>query len=243
VLLVALLLPIAVYLLILAQINRRPRALMVSGPWDFAGVVFAAAGFLLFGGPAILSSLSLNETWRRFWLLGRDSSGLTNDDLLYTLRLALFGLYFAGVVTAVSLLLWRRRRVTAIYNVDAAVIEGVLGETFERWRLPYVQTGNVLTFEPEASDDVGDKARGANLVDRTTTLEVEVAAGMNHATLRWDPPDSRLRREVETQLARALAQTPAPDGNVGDWLLLVSGVLFFLLLVGLTVLTVVWVLR
>jgi hypothetical protein len=243
VLLLALLLPIAVYLLVLAQINRRPRALLVSGPWDFAGVLFAASGFLLFGGPAILTSLSLNETWRRFWLLGRDSSGLSNDDLLYTLRLVLFALYFAGMVAAASVLLWKRRRLTAVYNVDPAVIETVLGETFERWRLPFVQTGNVLTFEPESAALSAEKAPAAALVDQTTTLEVEVSAGMNHATLLWDPPDSRLRREVETQLGRTLAQTPAPASNVGDWLLLVSGGLFFLLLVGLTVLTLLWVLR
>jgi hypothetical protein len=47
---VALALPLAVYLLVLAWINRGRRALMVSGPWDFAGILFAASGFLLFGG-------------------------------------------------------------------------------------------------------------------------------------------------------------------------------------------------
>ena len=42
---------LAIYLLILGAINRRQHPLMVYGPWDFAGVLFAASGFLLFGGP------------------------------------------------------------------------------------------------------------------------------------------------------------------------------------------------
>src|SRR5207253_5362219 len=117
----------------------------------FAGLLFAASGFLLLGGPALLSSLSLNETWRRFWLLAKDEPGITQEDLLLTVRLVLFALYFVLVVGGAAFLLWRRRRMTAIYNVDPAVVETVLGQVLERWQLSFVQIGNVLTFEPEAS--------------------------------------------------------------------------------------------
>ncbi|MBI1917544.1 MAG: hypothetical protein HYS12_22835 [Planctomycetes bacterium] len=256
-LLLAFLLPLAVYLVVLAHINRRPRAVLVSGPWDFAGLLFAASGFLLLGGPALLSSLSLNETWRRFWLFAKDEPGITQDDLLLTVRIVLFALYFVLVVGGAAFLLWRRRRMTAIYNVDPAVVETVLGQVLERWQLPFVQTGNVLTFEPEASA-VPAPAPGApvparpegtpaltaappgNLIERTTTLAVDVAPAMCHVTLTWDPADSLLRREVEGQLGRALADTPAPPSAVGEWMLLVAYSLFFLILLGLTVLTLFW---
>jgi len=262
-LLLAFLLPIAIYLVILAHINRRSRALMVSGPWDFAGLLFAASGFLLLGGPALLSSLSLNETWRRFWLLGKDTPGITQEDLLLTVRMVLFVLYFLLVVGGCAFLLWRRRRMTAIYNVEPTVVETVLSQVLERWQLPFVQTGNVLTFEPEtAPTPVGPTpvapapgslgaaagepptltaAPPVNLVERTTTLEVDVSPGMCHVTLIWDPAESLLRREVEGQLERALAETPAPASAVGEWMLLIAYSLFFLILLGLTILTLFWI--
>jgi hypothetical protein len=260
-LLLALALPPAVYLLVLARINRRPRALMVSGPWDFAGILFAASGFLLFGGPALLSSLSLNEGWRNFWLRGRRPLALAQEDVLFTVRIVLFVLYFVAVVAGSALLLWRRRRLTSIYNVDPAVIETALGETVERWQLPFVQTGNLLTFEPGAGasatavtavahvpggsgDGLGKAvAAPASLVDRRTTLEVDVHSALCHVTLLWDPPDSRLRREVEVHLRRTLAQAPAPANPASDWLLIAAYFLFFLVLVGVSVLLFLWILR
>src|ERR1700758_3195552 len=46
--------PIALYCLILGMINRRPHPVMVSGSWDFFGLLLAASGLLLFGGPTVL---------------------------------------------------------------------------------------------------------------------------------------------------------------------------------------------
>jgi hypothetical protein len=267
-LLLAFLFPVAVYLLVLAHLNRRPRATMVPGAWDFAGILLAASGFLLFGGPALLTSLSRNERWRGFWLQGRGGPGLTDEDGLITVRIVLFALYFVAVVVGAGLLLWRRRRTTSIYNVDPAVVEAVLGQTLEHWQVPFVQAGNVLTFEPDAdagqkrprpsADPLAAYAPGAHLaaspegnhapagvappalLDRPVTLEVDVAPSLCHVTLTWDPPDSLLRREVETQLDRALAETPAPASAVGDWMLIVAYALFFLVLLGLTVLALLW---
>jgi hypothetical protein len=201
-----------------------------------------------------LSSLSLNEGWRNFWLRGRRPLALAQEDILFTVRIVLFVLYFVAVVAGSALLLWRRRRLTSIYNVDPAVIETALGETVERWQLPFVQTGNLLTFQPGAGvrgpsavtsgDGLGKAvAAPASLVDRTTTLEVDVNSALCHVTLLWDPPDSRLRREVEAHLRRTLAQAPAPANPASDWLLIAAYFLFFLMLVGVSVLLFLWVLR
>ena len=80
-------------------------------------------------------------------------------------------------------------------------------------------------------------------MERTVTLEVDVNPALCHVTLLWHPPDSRLRREVESHLAHALAQTPAPASPASDWLLIAAYFLFFLMLVGVSVLLFLWVLR
>src|SRR6516225_1457399 len=74
--LLAFLLPFSIYLSILGSINRRRHPVMVSGVTDFIGILFAASGFLLFGGPGILTGLG--EEWRMFWLIGKPpGSGAT----------------------------------------------------------------------------------------------------------------------------------------------------------------------
>src|SRR5271154_6686602 len=48
--------PVAAYCLFVAMLNSRHHPTMISGPWDFAGVLFALSGFLLAGGPAMLGA-------------------------------------------------------------------------------------------------------------------------------------------------------------------------------------------
>src|SRR5262245_56643588 len=124
-LLVLVLFPIAVYLSILGWINRRSRGLLLSGSWDFAGILLAASGFLLFGGPALLDSLSQTDAWRGLWVLGRREDGLF-EERFGGGRIILFAGYFFLVVAGSAWVLWRRRRLTALYNVDPGLIETVL---------------------------------------------------------------------------------------------------------------------
>src|SRR5262245_57274805 len=105
------------YLLILGGINRRQHPLMVSGVWAFIGILFAASGFLLFGGPAILSILTMSERWRGFWLLGK-SPASSGDAQFMQAWVFLAILYFALVIVGSGMLLWRQRQLTSIYNVE-----------------------------------------------------------------------------------------------------------------------------
>jgi hypothetical protein len=236
-LLLAVLFPVAVYLGFLGWLNRRPRGTVVAGPWDFAGILFAASGFLLVGGPALLSSLLGTDTWRDLWLFGRKTAETPAEGWLLVGRTLVFGLYFLLVVVGAALILRRRQRMTAIYNVDPALVEWVLGEAFGRLRVPFVQCGNVLIIDPDqeppASQNGEVQAAGPVVpIDRLTTLEVEASVGLCHVTLLWDPPVSLLRREVEAEVRQAVAARPAPGGAVGDWLLILSAALFFLLMLG-----------
>jgi hypothetical protein len=241
--LLAVLFPIAVYLSVLGWINRRPRGLLLSGRWDFVGVLFAASGLLLLGGPALLSSVCLTEAWRNFWIMGKWSGDAGVEESLALGRAILFGTYFLVVVLSCGLILWRRRRLTALYNVDPAVVERVLGEVFAARQMQFVQMGNVLVIDSErpptlltTAEDGLPAVAPATVIEEPLTLEVEASARMSHVSLWWNPPDSLLRRELEMQLRHALARERAPGGPIGDWLLLASSLLFFLLLLGAGVL-------
>src|SRR5260370_14843850 len=86
--------PLAVYCLVLSVINRRRHPVIVAGSWDFAGVLFAASGFLLLGGRAILTGLY--EQCRLPWLLGQTRS-LQGLGAKWTFLTTLWLLCFARV--------------------------------------------------------------------------------------------------------------------------------------------------
>jgi len=61
---VSLLFPLAFYFLVLGMINRRTEPLMVSGRWDFVGLLCALSGFLLINGPGLIDRLYSREVER-----------------------------------------------------------------------------------------------------------------------------------------------------------------------------------
>jgi hypothetical protein len=257
--LLACLLPLALYLLVLGAVNRRRQPLFVPGPWDFAGILFAASGFLLAGGPALLSSRS--ETWRLFWLYGRGGAAADGVPESYALPAAL---YFLAVLAWAAYLLWRRRELTAVYNADPEAVEKALAEVFDRSGLRPIRSGNLFLFgaapEPEAPtgiqaphhlppgppagtrpDDDGPSL-AAEFAGQTAVLEVDPFALMHHVSLRWDPADVPLRRAVERELARVLERFPPPGPALGDWLTAVGLGLVILTAVGSVALIVLRVL-
>ncbi len=274
--LLAFFLPVAIYLLVLGGINRRRYPLMVSGVWDFIGILFAASGFLLVGGPAILSILSSgSERSRLFWLLGKAGSGQSSDGG-WQAWVFLSVIYFAGVVAGAGWVLWRQRHLTSIYNADPGLVERCLDKIFARLGIQPVRSGSLYLFglagEPShpqrgpghegiqaphylpgpspVRTDAGPQVAvtgsdanttGADFLGQTAILELETFASLRHVTLRWDPVDSLFRQEIESQLARSLAEMPAEESEVGSWLMAISlGLLALLFLGGLLVLLLRW---
>jgi hypothetical protein len=136
--------PLAIYLLILGVINRRRHPLLVSGTWDGIGLLFAASGFLLFAGPAVITSLS--ERWSAYWLFGQTESKLATPEGTWQLWIFLAILYFALVVGGAAFLLWRQRRITSIYNADTHQVERALTRTCEGLGLHPVRSGDLYLF-------------------------------------------------------------------------------------------------
>src|SRR5438876_961395 len=194
--------PLAVYCLVLSAINRRRHPVVVPGPWDFAGVLFAAAGFLLLGGPAILTGTY--EQWRLTWLLGRTRylQGIGEN---WNFWITLWFLYFVSIAACSALVLWRRRAQTSIYNIEPAVFEEVLIQVLDRLGLEWLHQGPrrvLLRFREPPFGNAGS-VMDPILVPRHSqptcpwvTLAVEPFPTMRHVTLHWLCPDEAIRLEV-----------------------------------------------
>lgn len=242
---VVFLVPLGLYLLLLGHLNRQPRPVLVSGTLDFIGILFASSGFLLFGGPAILTGL--NESWRTFWLLGEHRANRESLLAQWQFWVFLSALYYVAVVAGVAVGFWRRRQLTSIYNVEPAVVEGTLEEVCEGCGLSPIRSGNVFVFGPgfEQVPQPGSSAEGIQaphalpmlakragprldvpekpgdeFLGQSAVLEVESFPAMRHVTLRWEPGDSPLRGVVEADLDRRLAVAGAPYHETGLWLTL-----------------------
>ena len=227
---VAFLLPLALYFLALAWVNRRPRPVVVAGTWDFVGVLFAMSGFLLVGGPAMLSSLS--ERWRTVWLLGETSSLPAGLDRYREIWLLVAVGYFSFVVVVSGIVLARRRRLTCVYNVDPPDVEAALDDACRRLGLAPVRSGSLYLF-----GFTSDSASATPRPDEPhAILEVDSSAALHNVSLQWEPHDSPLRSAVEAELRERLARTPAPEGEISAWFNLAGTALLMLSLFVLVVL-------
>ncbi len=136
----AFLFPLAVYCLVLASVNRRRHPVVVSGRWDFLGVVLALSGFLVAGGPAILSNLV--SAWRGSGRLAGVPDPASGYDWRPAVLRVLLAAYFAALVAGVALALRRRRGVTSVYNVDPDRFDEVLGRALDQLGFAWTRAGN-----------------------------------------------------------------------------------------------------
>lgn len=138
--------PLAVYLLILTSINRRPSPVMVPGSWDFLGLLLASSGFLLFGGPCALTGF--NENWRTYWLYSLTARQLRmQPEHWWFFWYFVWALYFVAIIVGSGVVLWRRRRMTSIYNIEPGVFQLSLALACKRLRLGWRQMGKRLLIE------------------------------------------------------------------------------------------------
>jgi hypothetical protein len=208
--------PLGIYCLILGVLNRRDRPLLVSGPWDFAGVLFAASGFLLFVGPAVLSSL--HERWRYYWMFGDTSTGEEMNSLAHYSWLAAWYLYYVIVVGGAAFLLRQRRCLTAIYNITFTDLEIAFARVFERLDIGWTRQGNHYLLKAATG--------------YSAELELEPAATFHHATLHWHDVQPAIRQEIERELEKVLAGMPTPTNYAASWFLSLASLFIFITLLG-----------
>jgi hypothetical protein len=245
----AFLLPLALYLLLLGHFHRRHTPVLVSGAWDFIGLLFAGSGFLLFTGPALVTSLS--HRWRLFWLFGVPPNGGMEWTWYF-----LATCYFALVVGGSAYRFWRVRGQTAVYNAEPDQVETALEMTCEHLGLTLIRSGDVYIFAGAPQTDPatqkttalqteGDHREVTTAVPAARaaegddiTLEVDAFAALRHTTLTWEPPANALRQEFEGELEHVLAESPTPPSDLGGTLFLFGIMLLALTLVGSVALVV-----
>jgi hypothetical protein len=222
---IACLFPLMVYCLAVAWLNQRRTPTLVPGSWDAAGTVLGLSGFLALGGPTILQAL--REGWR---------AGFARDGF-QTLRnfngdpnwpwLLLWWVYIVAVLLGATWAVRARARTTSVYNVDPAVLEGVIARVLDGLGLTWQQRAGVYHLAGRAGDGRG------------CVFETESFPIMSHVTLRWSRDAGLLRREIEMQLAKELDRVETPPTPVAGWFLTAATSIFVFLLGTLALIVIV----
>lgn len=220
--------PLLVYCLVLASLNRRPHPVVVSGPWDFLGMVLGLSGFLVAGGPAVLSNLTTG--WD---VLRRAPDGPAAVSPRQVLLGALLLVYFAVLVAGVVLALRRRRDVTSVYNVDPAAFDEAFGEVLDDLGYSWARAGNRFYLSaraplPAAPGEPPAPAKPSE-GGESVVVEVDPFPLMYHVSVRWGRLGPALRQELEGELARSLAEVPTRANPAGNWFLSAAATLFLLM--------------
>jgi hypothetical protein len=235
--------PVAVYFLILANLNRRSHPVMVSGPWDFSEVLLACSGFLIFGGICVLTGF--NERWRAYWLYGnpRMLRSVTSD--FWYFWLSVIGLYFLLLLAVSIYLLWRRRLATAIYNIELPTLQDYISLTLERLGLDYQQIDQRYFISPpdDSKSDAIQTTETPALARPPSSaqklmLELDNFRVVRHVTLHWSAT-GLLRDEIEAELARNLGEVRNGPNPVAKWMIILAALLFAVMVATLATILVI----
>jgi hypothetical protein len=257
ILLAIFLFPIAVYGLILGLINRRPRPTLVPGSWDCAGLLFACAGVLLLGGPALIAALYSRDL--RAFLAGSPRfSPVPITDLL-----AFYGwmwaIYLTAVIAGSGLLIWWRSRTLSVYNIEPEVFDDILALTLDGLGLEWIRMGDRILVSPRKKASYPDRGPAdalrlvtsehitaeplvtsgpvlpgtgqlaqASSPEEEAVIDIQSFRATRHVTMVWRGPARMLRVEIEKALSRNLEEVRAPYNPAANWFLIAASGLFFL---------------
>jgi hypothetical protein len=232
--------PIALYCQLLASINRGATPVMVRGVWDFAGVLLAASGILLWTAPAMLTTL-YQRSFQRNLAEDVPHSFEAIWELWWLLWAGYYGLLLGGSV----LLLWLRRHTTAIYNIQTDMVESLIAATLQRLGFDFAQNSqqqfliapakslmpnNVATDVTALPASAGQRRAPIGVeaapAPSSAALEIETFASMCHVTLHWYETSPRIRREIEDELRKSLAAARPADNPAALWQLGIGILLF-----------------
>jgi hypothetical protein len=229
-LLLVFLFPLAVYLLVLASINRRERPVLVSGVWDAVGLTVALAGVYLWIGPAILGTF-----YERGLLPGTQGDSERRFEEIWTYYPLVWGAYYVLVLVGQAAMILSRRNKTSIYNVDAAALERLVVDCFRRRGYEIAASGNLLVFKHGTSVEItalDAPPTPAKPRVATGAVELDRFDPLRHVTLQWFVDDRAVRNRIEADLQPRLDEATTPENPAASWFMGLSGMMFGLVILG-----------
>jgi hypothetical protein len=242
-----LLFPLAFYCLVLGTINRRAQPLLVAGTWDFVGLLCALSGFLLIDGPWLIG-LSYDRAEKTIFQrdienAAKDAPQMDSDvkderkSVQEQVASAqetwawIWVLYFVVVVAGAALLVWARRNVAVVYNIDPPTFQDVLTRSLERLGMSWHLDGRRLVLRPGGPDAGGV----ATIPSEQAECHVDAFPLMYHVTMHWRRDPMRLRPRVEQELALQIRGVQTFDNPTAAWFLIFASCLFGLVLMGVVI--------
>lgn len=246
------LLPLALYLLFLAFLNQRQRPTLVSGPWDFTCVLLGLSGFMLVGGPILLS---LFDSTARSHLFSGNFDQIrgawdANSRIWSTIAMS----YFALLICVIVLFILLRRAVTIVYNVDTSALEQSVTSALSALGLPWkrvvggiyiggqAKKQNVLLDDDAPAENPVPARPALALAGQSAFLRIDRFPTAHHATLRWRDYDPLLREEIENELEKSFQHSESPPNAMGGWLMTAAVSLFFVMLIWMGFL-IYWIIK
>jgi hypothetical protein len=221
------------------MINRRALPLMVSGAWDFFGVLLATSGFLLFVGPALLSG-SFRQSLHDL-PFSRDSSSIGEvASEIWGAWWVAWLLYYGLVIGGAAVLIWSRRNTTVIYNIESRTFEPLFLQIAQRLGLDVNRMGNrvflsaippeeasteIMAGLPPVSAPVATP-RPSPIFTGPVIVDVETFSAFRNVSLHWKSNNPVARAELERELEKALTQVVTAENPVGGWFLGIAAFLF-----------------
>lgn len=232
--------PLAIYFLFLAHLNYRQRPTMLNGRWDFTFLLLGLSGFLLIGGPVLLSVF--DSTWRSFLFEGDFRRLLEvwhKSAIIWPLMATS---YLILLIFLIVYGLHLRRTVSVVYNLKPGTLEEILVRAVELcdldWRkaLGGIEIG--IPDKERATIDEGDRTEAKADLNRSfrraAFVQIELFPAFYNASLKWNKlgffADPLLRKEVEARMQKILQATESPPNRVGSWLMTTAAAIFVTML-------------
>jgi hypothetical protein len=226
------LIPVGVYCLILAGINRRAHPVIASGTWDCIGLLFAASGFFLAVLPGMVTLL-YGKTLRQLPFVEPRSGA----EALGNLWLEWWGvllLYYLALGTGAAALVFHRRATTVIYNINSDDWERLFAQVLARLGLEQARSGKQITLgvlsgvnDPSpggaAESAIQAKVHPRLSFQRAALLRVDTFPALSNVALHWEHVGGTLRDEVEKELGKEFKSVETMDNAAGAWFLGIGG--------------------
>jgi len=221
----------AIYLFFLAFLNGKPRATVFSGAWDFTCLLLGLSGFIILGGPLLLTLF--DSAWCSVWLTGSFSRIRSHWDTYRFLWLVVPVVYLTFLTCAIVYILQVRRKVTIVYNLEPSEVEETFLAAADSLQIPHRRVlGGIELGSRDKKPEGADPGPFAPSLE-TTFVRIDFFAAMRHATVRWHDPESPLRRELEPVFTRMVMTPERPSNPIAGWFMTGAVSIFLVMLVWL----------